>query len=91
MIHQGKLSRMIWGSLLPVDPKRLNIMKYLWKKMRSDYIILESLLKKYWRRAGVDASDEMKELQSKPQSLQRNKRGYVISCQELQDLVAENA
>ena len=87
----GKNVKNDLGIFASCGPKAVEYHEILVGKMRSDYIILESLLKKYWRRAGVDASDEMKELQSKPQSLQRNKRGYVISCQELQDLVAENA
>lgn len=87
----GKIVKNDLGIFASCGPKAVEYHEILVEKMRSDYVILDSLLKKYWRRAGVDASDDMKELQSKPQSLQRNKRGYVISCQELQDLVAENA
>ncbi len=69
----------------------------LCKAMRSDAMILDSLLRKYWTVSGDEiVMDEevrirLRSSQMKPQSVDttRNAEGYVLTCKELETLVAE--
>ena len=100
----GKIVTNDLGAFVSCGEKALEYHEKVCAAMRSDSIILDSLLKKYWSNLGDSASDitvgtdkdeertrlEMKNAQAKPQDahLVRNSKGYVMRCQELESMIS---